>query len=221
MYPASHSFSLFSLLFSFHISFSFFSACYSRIQTARTNALPNATSLPCIAIEVEAEHKGTQVACHSSLSSPISWQFRVVHKLSPSRARRTKEAMLARHCRPYGKEGNGAREWRRCRLIFSHRINPAPASRRGLILHGGCRRPCVCVRVTCESSVEHAARSPAYRPNDPSSYRWSTDPRISTLIKQYIPRFSNHRQIKSSLSPDLFIRLSILILLRFVDETVN
>lgn len=34
-----------------------------------------------------------------------------------------------------GKEGDGAREWRRCRLIFSHRINPAPASRRGLILH--------------------------------------------------------------------------------------
>lgn len=88
-----------------------------------------------IATEANAEDEGTEIVCHSSLSSPISWQFHVVHKLSPSRARHTKVAVLTRHCCPYGKEGDGAREWRRCRLIFSHRINPAPASRRGLILH--------------------------------------------------------------------------------------
>jgi len=48
----------------------------------------------------------TKVACYSSLSSPISQQFHVVHKLSPSRAHRTKVAELARHRRqrrPYGK----------------------------------------------------------------------------------------------------------------------
>lgn len=91
--------------------------------------------IPGIATEADAKDEGTEIVCHSSLSSPISWQFHVVHKLSPSRARRTKVAVLTRHCCPYGKEGDGAREWRRCRLIFSHRINPAPASRRGLILH--------------------------------------------------------------------------------------
>lgn len=172
MYPLSHSF-LFAvflpILFSFHISFSFFPASYSRIQTASTSErfseyFPLAPR-HCNRGRCRARR---DVVCHSSLSSPISWQFHVVHKLSPSRARRTKVAVLARHCRPYGKEGDGAREWRRCRLIFSHRINPAPASRRGLILHVA--QKALCVRVTCESSVERLARSPAYRPNDPPSY---------------------------------------------------
>lgn len=143
------SLSFFFLSFSLSISPSHFSsyAVPAFKQHLRANAFPN-TSLPShsgIATKADAEYEGTEVVCHSSLSSPISWQFHVVHKLSPSRARRTKVALLARHCHPYGKEGDGAREWQRCRLIFSHRINPAPASRRGLILHGGCRRPCVCV----------------------------------------------------------------------------
>lgn len=86
-------------------------------------------------------------------------------------------------CRGSPDRKEGAREWQRCRLIFSHRINPAPASRRGLILHGGCRRPCV-----CQGNIQEfrtASRSPAYRPNDLPSCCWSTDPRISILIKQY------------------------------------
>lgn len=173
LYHYSFLLAVFFLSFFLSTFRSYFSSHSARAfkQHLRANAFPNTflAPHPGIAIGADAEHEGTEVVCHSSFSSPISWQFHVVHKLSPSRARRTKVAVLVRHRRPYGKEGDGGREWRRCRLIFSHRINPAPASRRGLILHVA--QEALCVRVTCESSVERPARSPAYRPNDLPSYR--------------------------------------------------
>lgn len=102
-FPLSSSFSFFLRL---SVS-SFFPAYCSRIQEHLH--YPEHTSPLMSTLRpkwADAGHEETRATCHSSLSSPISQQFHVVHKLSPSRARRTKVAELARHRRqrrPYGK----------------------------------------------------------------------------------------------------------------------
>lgn len=79
------------------LSLPFFLACCSRSLGTPTRALSRAPphrrwqrgpSEP----GADTGQEEARVVCHSSLSSPISRQFHVVHKLSPSRARRTKVA---------------------------------------------------------------------------------------------------------------------------------
>lgn len=162
---------------SYLIIFSFSIVCVH--SDSRTSKTPAFTYIVTVAgrygtREYEGGRGDGVVVCHSSLSSPISWQFRVVHKLSPLCARAypgvqkwwSSRADIAAKAAP-AEKGDGSRE--RCRLIFSHRINPAPASRRGLILHGRCQRPCVgrgeggYVRVRFRRTLRYT-RSPTHRP---------------------------------------------------------
>lgn len=89
---------------------------------------------------------------------------------------------------PLRKEGDGLREWRRCRLIFSHRINPAPASRRGLILHGGCRG------LLCRGNMQEfygaCYGTPTQRPIFHALLHRSENPKIyPIIIEQCVPIF--------------------------------
>lgn len=148
-YPLSHSFSLSFSLFSLSIPFSFYFVSHFSPHTARASKylrtrtlfriLPSRRTLTSQPRRADAEHEGTEVVCAIVVSRLLFPGNFTSFTNYPPRA----HAVRKWRCSPDGKEGDGAREWRRNRLIFSHRINPAPASRRGLILHGGCRRPCV------------------------------------------------------------------------------
>lgn len=99
--PPRHIFSVLSLLLllSFSLAFSRMLLVHPNPHLAFSPNISLSLSLADTDIATEVGHEETGAVCHSSLSSPISRQFHVVHKLSSSRARRTKVAVLARHRR--------------------------------------------------------------------------------------------------------------------------